>query len=98
MRALAPIQFKVTMLLVASLVLTAFISTLVVVFLMKNDATGRLEGIRAVMTREKVEALSDKVKIAYHVVNASWHDDCKMIRKRVIQRSLRRIKNRQKVR
>lgn len=71
MRALS-IQFKVTMLLVASLVLTAFISTLVVVFLMKNDATERLEGIRAVMTREKVEALSDKVKIAYHVVNASY--------------------------
>ena len=66
------IQFKVTLLLVLSLVLTAFISTLVVVFLMKNDATERLEGIRAVMTREKVEALSDKVKIAYHVVNASY--------------------------
>ncbi|WP_333803513.1 cache domain-containing protein [Sulfurospirillum sp.] len=71
MRALT-IQFKVTMLLVVSLVLTALVSTLVVVFLMKNDATERLEGIRAVMTREKVEALSDKVKIAHHVVNSFY--------------------------
>lgn len=71
MRALS-IQFKVTMLVVISLVLTAVVSTLVVVFLMKNEAVGRLEGIRAVMTREKVEALSDKVKIAHHVVNSFY--------------------------
>ena len=71
MRALT-IQFKVTMLVVVSLVLTAMVSTLVVVFLMKNETAGRLEGIRAVMTREKVEALSDKVKIAHHVVNSFY--------------------------
>lgn len=66
------IQFKVTMLVVISLILTAVVSTLVVAFLMKNEATERLEGIRAVMTREKVEALSDKVKIAHHVVNSFY--------------------------
>jgi len=66
------IQFKVTTLLVVSLVLTALISTLVVIFLMKNESAGRLEGIRAVMTHEKVEALSDKVKIAHHVVNSFY--------------------------
>jgi len=71
MRALT-IQFKVTMLLVLSLVLTAVVSTVVVVFLMKNEAEGRLEGMRAVMTREKVEALSDKVKIAHHVTNSFY--------------------------
>ena len=71
MKALS-IQFKVTMLVVISLVLTAVVSTLVVAFLMHNEATERLEGTRAVMTREKVEALSDKVKIAYHVVNSFY--------------------------
>ena len=71
MKALS-IQFKVTMLVVISLVLTAVVSTLVFAFLMHNEATERLEGTRAVMTREKVEALSDKVKIAYHVVNSFY--------------------------
>ncbi|WNY98319.1 cache domain-containing protein [Sulfurospirillum sp. 'SP'] len=71
MKALS-IQFKVTMLVVISLVLTAVVSTLVVAFLMHNEAIERLEGTRAVMTREKVEALSDKVKIAYHVVNSFY--------------------------
>jgi methyl-accepting chemotaxis protein len=66
------IQFKVTLLLIISLVLTAVVSTVVVAFLMKNDASERLESVRAVMTREKVEALSDKVKIAYHVVNSFY--------------------------
>ena len=71
MKALT-IQFKVTMLLVISLVLTAIVSTLVVVVLMKNEAQGRLDSMRAVMAREKVEALSDKVKIAYQVVNSFY--------------------------
>ncbi|ATB68892.1 putative membrane protein [Sulfurospirillum diekertiae] len=66
------IQFKVTLLLIISLVLTAVVSTVVVAFLMKNDASERLDSVRAVMTREKVEALSDKVKIAYHVVNSFY--------------------------
>jgi len=66
------IQFKVTLLLVISLVLTAVISTVVVVVLMQKEADERLEGIRAIMAREKVEALSDKVKIAHHVVNSFY--------------------------
>jgi len=66
------IQFKVTLLLVISLVMTAVVSTIVVAFLMKSDASERLDSVRAVMTREKVEALSDKVKIAYHVVNSFY--------------------------
>ncbi|WP_263831818.1 cache domain-containing protein [Sulfurospirillum oryzae] len=66
------IQFKVTMLLIVSLVLTAVVSTLVVIILMNNEAQGRLEGIRSVMTHEKVEALTDKVKIAYQIVNSFY--------------------------
>jgi len=66
------IQFKVTLLLVISLILTAVISTIVVVVLMKNDEVARLEGIRTVMAREKVEALSDKVQIAISVLNMSY--------------------------
>ncbi len=66
------IQFKVTLLLVISLVMTAVVSTIVVAFLMKSDTLERLDSVRAVMTREKVEALSDKVKIAYHVVNSFY--------------------------
>ncbi len=66
------IQFKVTMLVIISLILTAVVSTIVVVVLMKQDETARLEGIRSVMTHEKVEALSDKVEIALKVLNASY--------------------------
>lgn len=73
MKALS-IQFKVTFLVVFSLIFTAVVSTAVVAFLMYKDETARLQSIRSVMTRDKVEALSDKVKIAYQVVNVLYEE------------------------
>jgi len=62
------IQFKVTMLVVIALVLTAVVSMLVVVVLMNNDATVRLSSMKENMTKSKVEALSAEVQIAKKVV------------------------------
>ncbi|MDD3343290.1 MAG: cache domain-containing protein [Sulfurospirillaceae bacterium] len=71
MRALS-IQFKVTTLLIISLVMTAVIATLVIVILMKNDVETRLENIQTSMTHEKVEALSSKVEIARQIVQSYY--------------------------
>lgn len=66
------IQFKITALLIASLVLTAVVSTVVVIVLMKNDATIRLTNIKALMTQEKVTALSEKVEMATLIIRSFY--------------------------
>ena len=71
MKALS-IQFKVTILLIISLVMTAVIATLVVVVLMKSDVEARLENIQESMTHEKIEALSGKVEIARQIVQSYY--------------------------
>ena len=62
------IQFKITALLFISLVLSATISTSVVVFLTQNDAQKRLEDIRKLMENEKISSLSEKVDIGKKIV------------------------------
>ncbi|MDD2383038.1 MAG: cache domain-containing protein [Sulfurospirillaceae bacterium] len=76
MKALS-IQFKVTLLLVISVVMTAVIATLVVVVLTKNDVEARLENIQANMTREKIEALSAKVEIARQILFSYYEESQK---------------------
>ena len=68
------IQTKVMFLVIFSLVFTAVVSTLVVAYLMHKEEVTRLAGIQSIMTRDKVEALSDKVKIAYQVVDVVYQD------------------------
>ena len=62
------IQFKVTMLVVIALVLTAIVSSIVVIVLMNSDANVRLVNMKENMTNSKVEALSSEVQIAKKVV------------------------------
>lgn len=62
------IQFKVTMLVVIALVLTAVVSSIVVIVLMNSDANVRLVNMKESMTQSKVEALSSEVQIAKKVV------------------------------
>lgn len=62
------IQFKITALLLISLILSALISTVVMAVLSQNEAQNRLENTRRVMTQEKVTALSEKVEIATKIV------------------------------
>ena len=66
------IQFKVTFLVIISLILTAIVSTVVVVILMKNDASLRLENIKESMTKSKVDALSSNVQIAKKVIESFY--------------------------
>ena len=68
------IQFKVTLLVVAALLVTAVVSTCVSAFLMYKEEGARLESTRSIMTRDKVEALSDKTKIAYQVINIVYQE------------------------
>ncbi len=62
------IQFKITALLFASLILSAIISTSVVVFLSQSDAQNRLENMRKLMENEKINALSEKVEIGKKII------------------------------
>ena len=64
------IQFKITALLLISLVLSAFISTVVMVVLTQIEAQNRLENTKKVMVQEKVTALSEKVEIATKIVTS----------------------------
>ena len=73
------IQFKITALLIASLVLTAVVSTIVVIVLMKNDASIRLANTKALMTQEKVTALSEKVEIATLIIRSFYEASQKEI-------------------
>ena len=73
------IQFKITALLIASLVLTAVVSTVVVIVLMKNDATVRLANTKALMTQEKVTALSEKVEMATLIIRSFYEASQKEI-------------------
>ena len=73
------IQFKITALLIASLVLTAVVSTIVVIVLMKNDASIRLANIKALMTQEKVTALSEKVEMATLIIRSFYEASQKEI-------------------
>lgn len=66
------IQFKVTFLVIMSLISTAVISTIVVVVLMKNDATMRLENMKTSLTQSKVEALTANVQIAKKVLESFY--------------------------
>ena len=58
------IQFKITALLVSSLLLMAILSTGIVLFLMKQESNERLVNTRKMMSQEKVTALSEKTEIA----------------------------------
>ena len=58
------IQFKITALLVSSLLLMAILSTGIVLFLMKQESNERLANTRKMMGQEKVTALSEKTEIA----------------------------------
>ena len=58
------IQFKITALLVSSLLLMAILSTGIVLFLMKQESNERLANTRKMMSQEKVTALSEKTEIA----------------------------------
>ncbi len=73
------IQFKITALLIASLVLTAVVSTIVVIVLMKNDASIRLANTKALMTQEKVTALSEKVEMATLIIRSFYEASQKEI-------------------
>ncbi len=73
------IQFKITVLLIVSLVLTAVVSTIVVIVLMKNDAAISLNNTRALMTQEKVTALSEKVEIATLIIRSFYEASQKEI-------------------
>lgn len=66
------IQFKITALLLTSLVLSALISTVFMVVLSQNEANKRLENTKRVMTQEKVTALSEKVEIAIKIIEAHY--------------------------
>ena len=66
------IQFKITALLLTSLVLSALISTIFMVVLSQNEANKRLENTKRVMTQEKVTALSEKVEIAIKIIEAHY--------------------------
>ncbi len=68
------IQFKVTLLVIAALLVTAVVSTCVSAFLMYQEEGTRLENTRSIMTRDKVEALSDKTKIAYQVLTIVYQE------------------------
>ncbi len=73
------IQFKITALLIASLVLTAVVSNIVVIVLMKNDASIRLANTKALMTQEKVTALSEKVEMATLIIRSFYEASQKEI-------------------
>lgn len=73
------IQFKITALLIASLVLTAVVSTIVVIVLMKNDASIRLSNTKALITQEKVTALSEKVEMATLIIRSFYEASQKEI-------------------
>lgn len=66
------IQFKITALLLTSLVLSALISTVFMVVLSQNEANKRLENTKRVMSQEKVTALSEKVEIAIKIIEAHY--------------------------
>lgn len=73
------IQFKVTTLLIISLVMTAITATVVVVFLMKNDIHARLDNIKEAMTHEKIEALSSEIQIARQIIQIHYENAQKEI-------------------
>lgn len=66
------IQFKITMLLILSLILMSIVSTVVVVILMKADANERLANIKMLMTHEKEVSLSEKAQIAKKIISTYY--------------------------